>query len=312
MKLAAKEGLALLNGTQFMLAYGLYLQKHSENLADWADLFAFYSLAGWDCRMDPFHPAIHGIRPHPGQGFVANRMVDWMIHSPAFQSEREQVQDPYSFRCIPQVHGAVRDTLRHTASVFYTELNSATDNPNVFPDEDRVISGGNFHGEPLAFALDFLAIAIAELGSISERRTYLLQSGQRGLPLFLSPDPGLNSGTMIIQYTAAALVSENKGLANPASTDSIPSSNGQEDHVSMGSIAAVKALRLQENLRRILGIEMICASQALYLKNQSDFHPPVTVFLNDFRIIVPPIEKDRIFSVDIAASAGITLQNCPL
>ena len=243
VQLKSKEGLALLNGTQFMSAYGVWCLLKAKNLSTAADIIAAVSLEAFDGRIDPFKPHIHAIRPHKGQIDTANNIRKLLIGSELIERKKEHVQDPYSFRCIPQVHGASKDTFEYVGNVILTEINSVTDNPTVFPEEDEIISGGNFHGQPLALVLDFLAIALAELGNISERRIYQLISGLRGLPPFLVAEPGLNSGFMIPQYTAASIVSQNKQLCSPASVDSIVSSNGQEDHVSMGANAATKMLQ---------------------------------------------------------------------
>ncbi len=236
--LQSKEGLALLNGTQFMSAYGVYVLIKASKYSYLADLIGTISLEGFDGRKEPFNELIHFIRPHKGQIVTANRVNEFLEGSQIINQAKQHVQDPYSFRCIPQVHGASKDAIDYVKKVFKTEVNSVTDNPNVFIESDQIISGGNFHGQPLALALDFMAIALSELGSISERRTYQLISGLRGLPAFLVDNPGLNSGFMIPQYTAASIASQNKQLSTPASVDSIVSSNGQEDHVSMGANAA--------------------------------------------------------------------------
>lgn len=258
----AKEGLALLNGTQYMSAIGVYLVENCRRLFLQADLIAALSCDAFMCDDQPFHPSIHSVRPHRGQGEVASRIRQWREGSQMGFNKKWSVQDPYSFRCIPQVHGASLDVLKHVESVFETEINSVTDNPLIFPDEDAILSGGNFHGQPLALALDYLAIAMAEIGSISERRIFQLMSGTRGLPAFLSSKPGLESGLMIAQYLAAGVVSENKVICHPASVDTIPSSNGQEDHVSMGANGANKALRVFKNVQRILAIEVLSAWRA--------------------------------------------------
>lgn len=242
--LQSKEGLALLNGTQFMSAYGVYCLIKAEKISYLADVIGAVSLEGFDGRIEPFTDLIHLVRPHKGQVQTAERMRDLLEDSEIIAQPKVHVQDPYSFRCIPQVHGASKDTIDYVKKVFRTEINSVTDNPNIFVGEDLIISGGNFHGQPLALALDFLGIALSELGSISERRTYQLISGLRNLPAFLVNDPGLNSGFMIPQYTAASIASQNKQLATPSSIDSIVSSNGQEDHVSMGANNATKTLQL--------------------------------------------------------------------
>lgn len=300
--LQSKEGLALLNGTQFMSAYGVYSLIKASKLSYLADVIGAVSLEGFDGRVEPFTDLIHLVRPHKGQVVTAERMRDLLEDSEIIAQPKAHVQDPYSFRCIPQVHGASKDTIDYVTKVFRTEINSVTDNPNIFVGEDQIISGGNFHGQPLALALDFLGIAVAELGSISERRTYQLISGLRGLPAFLVSDPGLNSGFMIPQYTAASIVSQNKQLATPASIDSIVSSNGQEDHVSMGANAATKTLRIVQNLERILAIELMNASQAIEFRRplkSSDF---IETFVKTFREEVPFVQEDRILHYDIEKS----------
>ena len=300
--LKSKEGLALLNGTQFMSAYGVYILLKSSKLSYLADLIGTISLEGFDGRIEPFNELIHLIRPHKGQIETAQRITDFLDGSQIISQQKQHVQDPYSFRCIPQVHGASKDTIEYVRRVFKTEINSVTDNPNIFVGEDLIVSGGNFHGQPLALPLDFLAIALAELGSISERRTYQLISGLRGLPAFLVDNPGLNSGFMIPQYTAASIVSQNKQLATPASIDSIVSSNGQEDHVSMGANAATKCLKVVENLERILAIELMNASQAIEFRRplkSSDF---IEMFIKSYREEVPFVSEDRILHYDIENS----------
>src|SRR5690606_38358066 len=257
IELQAKEGLALLNGTQFMSAYGVYCLLKSFKLSYFADLISAVSIDAFDCNMSPFNALVHLVRTHKGQVKTAEQIVEFLKDSELGLSEKKNVQDPYSFRCIPQVHGATKDTLYFIHKTFKTEINSVTDNPNIFVNEDVIISGGNFHGQPLALALDYLAIALAELGSFSERRTYQLVSGLRDLPAFLVDNPGLNSGFMIPQYTAASIVTQNKQLATPASVDSIVSSNGQEDHVSMGANGATKCLRVIERSETILAIELM-------------------------------------------------------
>jgi len=270
IELQAKDGLALINGTQLMSAYGSFVLERSLSLLKAADILATMSLEALQGSAAPFDPRVQEIRPHPGQQAVANNVRCLLKGSEILASHRNcgKVQDPYSLRCVPQVHGASRDALDHSIQVLERELNSVTDNPLVF-DDGAIISGGNFHGQPLAFALDYAAIALAELGSISERRTYLLLEGHDGLPKLLMKDTGVNSGFMIPQYTAAALVSESKILCHPASVDSIPTSLGQEDHVSMGSISALKLLGVLNNLEHILAVELLTASQAL------DFRAPL-------------------------------------
>ncbi len=313
--LKSKEGLALLNGTQFMSAYGAWclLQTRKLNIA--ADVIGAISLDAFDGRIEPFKLHIHTIRPHKGQLKTAENMRKLFEGSEIIKRKKEHVQDPYSFRCIPQVHGASKDAIEHVENVFLTEINSVTDNPTIFPDEDEIISGGNFHGQPLALALDFLAIALAELGSISERRTYQLIAGLRGLPPFLVAKPGLNSGFMIPQYTAASIVSQNKQLCSPASVDSIVSSNGQEDHVSMGSNAATKCYKVVENLNRILAIELFNGAQALEfrkLPNESGqalkSSGIIEKIVADYRKIVPFVEEDKIMYAEIEKSVQFLKQ----
>ncbi|MEJ7644459.1 MAG: histidine ammonia-lyase [Chryseolinea sp.] len=302
LHLQAKEGLALLNGTQFMSAYGIWITHHAQRLIELSSIVGALSLDTFDGRIEPFDEAVHNIRRHPGQIRIASRIRELLSDSEMIRQNKKHVQDPYSFRCIPQVHGASADTIEHVARVFITEVNSVTDNPNVFPETDTIISSGNFHGQPLALALDFLAIALAEIGSISERRTYQLISGVRDLPNYLVATPGINSGLMIPQYTAASLVSQNKQLCTPASVDSIVSSNGQEDHVSMGANAATKALRIVENVYSILAIELITAAQALVFRRPLRTSSFLENFVNTFRQYVPFIEDDRVLYLDIKKS----------
>jgi histidine ammonia-lyase len=297
--LKSKEGLALLNGTQFMSAYGAHILMKANKFSYLADLIGTISLEAFDGRIEPFHELIHFIRPHKGQIVTANRVKGFLEGSEIISQEKTHVQDPYSFRCIPQVHGASKDAIDYVRKVFKTEINSVTDNPNIFVDKDEIISGGNFHGQPLALALDFMAIALAELGSISERRTYQLISGLRNLPAFLVDNPGLNSGLMIPQYTAASIASQNKQLATPASVDSIISSNGQEDHVSMGANAATKALKVMQNLERILAIELMNASQAIEYRRPLESSDFIEMFLKSYRDEVPLVKEDRILHYDI-------------
>ena len=302
VKLEAKEGLALLNGTQFMSAYGVYLLLMSHKTSYLADIIASISLDAFDGRLDPFHDLVHAVRPHPGQRKVARRFNEFLKGSELIEREKEHVQDPYSFRCIPQVHGATKDTLDFVEKVILTEINSVTDNPNIFHEEDLIISGGNFHGQPLALALDYLKIAMAEIGNISERRVFQLVSGLRGLPAFLVDNPGLNSGFMIPQYTAASIVSANKQMASPASVDSIVSSNGQEDHVSMGANAATQAYTLVKNVERVIAIELMNASQALEFRRPLKTSPFLESFLEQFRKLVPFIKADEVLHDSIEAS----------
>ena len=306
--LKAKEGLALLNGTQFMSAYGVYCLLKGYKLSYLADVIGAMSVDAFDCNMSPFDPLVHFVRPHRGQVKTAERIIEFLEGSEIGASENKKVQDPYSFRCIPQVHGASKDTLRFVERTMKTEINSVTDNPNIFIAEDKIISGGNFHGQPLALGLDYLGIAMAELGNISERRTYQLVSGLRDLPNFLVNNPGLNSGFMIPQYTAASIVSANKQLATPASVDSIVSSNGQEDHVSMGANAATQCLRIVDNLETILAIELLNASQALQFRRPLKTSPFLESFLVPLHETVPFVEEDRILAYDIHACVAF-LQN---
>ncbi len=302
INLQSKEGLALLNGTQFMSAYGIYNLLKAHKLSYIADIIGTISLEGFDGRIEPFHELIHFARPHNGQIKTAARISEFLTKSELISQHKEHVQDPYSFRCMPQVHGATKDTIRFVTKTFLTEINSVTDNPNVFVEEDRIISGGNFHGQPLALALDYLAIAMAELGNISERRTYQLVSGHRHLPPFLVANPGLNSGFMIPQYTAASIVSQNKQYATPASVDSIESSDGQEDHVSMGANGATKAKKVVDNVQTILAIELYTASQALsFGKAKSSAF--LEAFVNSFRDEVSLVQEDRVMHNDIVKAS---------
>ena len=290
--LGPKEGLALLNGTQFMNAYASLLTLKATRLAQLADVIAAVSLDAYDGRIEPFHASVHAVRPHPGQAVVAARMRDLLKGSALIKRKKSHVQDPYSFRCIPQVHGASRDAIAYVERVVECELEAVTDNPTVFEDEDLVISAGNFHGQPLALALDFLAIAVAEIGSISERRTYKLIGGMRGLPAFLVAEPGLNSGFMISQYTAASLVSANKQRCMPNSVDTIDSSNGQEDHVSMGAAAALKTLQVVADVERVLAIELFTAAQALEFRRPAASSKRLESLVAAFRERVPFIKED--------------------
>ena len=299
VQLQSKEGLALINGTQFMGAYGLHSLIKAERLIAWADIIAAISFEAFDGVDDCFNEKIHAIRSHKGQVDTAKKINDLLKGSEIVTQKKEQVQDPYSFRCIPQVHGATKDSFDHVLDVFLKEANSVTDNPNIFPDDDLILSGGNFHGQPLALTLDFLSIAMAELGSISERRTYQLLSGQRGLPLFLVKNPGLHSGLMIPQYTAAGIVSENKQLCTPASVDSMSSSNNQEDHVSMGANAATKCLRVVQNVERVLAIELLTAVQALEFRRPLRCSPAIEKIVIAFREKVSFNSEDRVLRDDM-------------
>lgn len=294
IRLEAKEGLALLNGTQFMSAHGVYTLLKAFKIVKYADVIGAISLDSYDGLLEPFMAQVQQIRPHKGQVDTAENFRKLLEGSQLINRHKEHVQDPYSFRCMPQVHGAVKDTVEYVSRVIETEINSVTDNPTVFPDDDLIISGGNFHGEPLALALDFLAIGIAELASISERRTYRLISGERGLPEFLVADPGLNSGFMIPQYAAASIVSQNKQLCTPASVDSIPSSNEQEDHVSMGGNAATKGLKVTENVLKVLAIELYNAAQAMDFRRPLKTSPYLEEFLAEYRKHVSFVREDRL------------------
>jgi histidine ammonia-lyase len=299
IELQSKEGLALINGTQFMGAYGLYSLVNAERLIAWADIIAAISFEAFDGVDDCFNEKIHKIRSHKGQVDTAARLRELLNGSEIASQKKSQVQDPYSFRCIPQVHGATKDSFDHVLNVFLKEANSVTDNPNIFPDDDLILNGGNFHGQPLALTLDFLSIAMAELGSISERRTYQLLSGQRGLPPFLVKNPGLHSGLMIPQYTAAGIVSENKQLCTPASVDSMSSSNNQEDHVSMGANAATKCLRVVQNVERVLAIELLTAVQALEYRRPLRSSPAIEKIVSAFREKVSFNNADRVLRDDM-------------
>lgn len=304
LELQAKEGLALLNGTQFMLAYAVDGVLRAQHLADAADVIGALSTEAFSGCSDPFNEHLHRIRPHAGQVLVARRLRALLAGSELQALPHHTAQDPYSFRCQPQVHGASRDALAYVAKVVETECNSVTDNPNIFPAENLILSGGNFHGQPLALALDHLALAVAELGSISERRTYQLISGQRGLPQYLVAAPGLNSGLMIPQYTAAGIVSQNKQLCTPASVDNIVGSNGQEDHVSMGANAATKARRVLENAEQILGIELLMACQALEFRRPGRSSAALEAVVAAFRQEVKFVAQDRVLYPDLHQAAA--------
>jgi histidine ammonia-lyase len=297
--LKSKEGLALLNGTQFMSAHGVWGLIQSKYLVSYADLIGAISIDAFKCNLSPYDDLVHKVRPHEGQLRTAKKIRYYLDGSEIAKREKDNVQDPYSFRCIPQVHGASKDALNYVHDTFSIEINGVTDNPNIFVDENRVISGGNFHGQPLAIAMDVFAIAMAELGNISERRTYQLVSGLRGLPDFLVDNPGLNSGFMIPQYTAAGIVSQNKQLCTPASVDSIVSSNGQEDHVSMGANSATKLLKVVDNIQTILSIELFNASQALYFRRPLKSSPQIEKFLNLYQEQVPIVKNDKLMSDEI-------------
>ena len=292
--LVSKEGLALLNGTQNMSAFAVWSLLQAQKLSDWADKIAAMSLDAYHGLLSPFTKAVHVVRPHQGQLDTAAHMMELLEGSEIAATPKDYVQDPYSFRCIPQVHGAAKDTIAYVKSVIDTEINSATDNPTVCPDDDLIISAGNFHGEPIALPMDFLSIGLSELANISERRIYKLVSGTRGLPSFLVAKPGLNSGFMIAQYTAASVVSLNKSLATPSSIDSIPSSQGQEDHVSMGANAAIKLYKIVLNVERVLAIELFNAAQALEFRRPQKSSPVIEKLFAEYRKVVPFIVNDEV------------------
>ncbi len=311
LDLAAKEGLALLNGTQFMGAYGAHILVRCFNLSLWADLAGALSLEAFMGCIQPFFEQVHRIRHHNGQLETAANIRKILNGSKLIVEKKNYVQDPYSFRCIPQVHGACKDTIDYVSGIFHNEINAVTDNPTLFPDDDLIISAGNFHGQPLAFGLDFLAIALSELANISERRVYRLISGTRNLPSFLVANPGLNSGFMIPQYTAASIVSQNKMLCTPASIDSIESSQGQEDHVSMGANAAIKALSVLENLEKVLAIELMTASQAMGFRETGKTSPVLLRLLNSFREHVAFISDDKVMYEEMRRAQQFVRDNDP-
>ncbi len=299
VRLKSKEGLALLNGTQFMSANGVFAILRARRLISRADLIAAVSLEAFDGRIDPFMDCIQQMRPHKGQIETGEAFRKILEGSELIKQPKKHVQDPYSFRCIPQVHGATKDAVRHAASVLLTEINSVTDNPTIFPDEDLIISGGNFHGQPLALVYDYLGIALAELGNISERRVAQLIMGFRGLPEFLVANPGLNSGFMIPQYAAASMVSQNKMYCYAASSDSIVSSNGQEDHVSMGANAATKLYKIMDNLDNIFAIELMNGAQGLEFRRPLKSSPIIEQFMTEYRKEVPFIKEDIVMYKEI-------------
>lgn len=292
-QLQAKEGLALLNGTQFMGAVCLHALHRAEKSGHWANWLAALSIEAWMGHSSPFDALVHAVRPHRGQQACAASIRSLLKGSALQQLERKQVQDPYAFRCVPQVHGACFDVMDQVRQCLWIELNAVTDNPLIFPEEDKILSAGNFHGEPLALAADQLKLAVAELGSISERRMYKLLHGQQGLPEFLVAKPGLNSGFMIVQYSAASLVSYNKQLATPASVDSIDSSKGQEDHVSMGANAALQCLQMVEHTESVLGLELLTAAQALDFRRPKQSSLPLEQLHQRFRKSVPFVAEDQ-------------------
>lgn len=311
IKMQSKEGLALLNGTQFMSAYASYIGMKAEKVSRLADLIGGVSLDAYDGRIEPFNDAVHQVRHQKGQIETAARIRSIMEGSELIVQHKAHVQDPYSFRCIPQVHGASKDTFEHFTKVIGNEINAVTDNPTIFPDQDLIISAGNFHGQPLALVLDAMSVALAELGNISERRTYQLIKGIRNLPSFLVATPGLNSGFMIPQYSAASLVSINKQYASPASVDSIESSQGQEDHVSMGANAATKAYRILKNVEIILAIELMNAAQALEFRRPMKSSPVIEKFVAEYRKVVDFVQVDKFMHPEIAKSIEF-IQNVKL
>ncbi|MEP7129229.1 MAG: histidine ammonia-lyase [Chitinophagales bacterium] len=302
VQLQSKDGLALINGTQFMSAYGMFCLITSERLLEWANIISAISFDAFSCNPHVFHKKLQQVRSHKGQVFVAEKMRRYLEGSQIASQHDTPLQDPYSFRCIPQVHGATVDTFEFVLNTYIKEINSVTDNPIVFPDDDLILSGGNFHGQPLALGLDFLAIAMSEIGNISERRTYQLLSGQRGLPLFLVKTPGLNSGLMIPQYTAAGIVSENKQLSTPASVDSISSSNNQEDHVSMGANAATKCMKVVENVEKVLAIELLSAVQAIEFRRPMRTSDFLAEIIRAFRETISFNDADRFMHEDMVKS----------
>ncbi|MFO8068346.1 MAG: histidine ammonia-lyase [Bacteroidales bacterium] len=299
IKLASKEGLALLNGTQFMSAYAVFCLLKAKRISKWADIAGALSLDAFDGRIEPFDDDVHQVRHHAGQIETAKNIRKLLDGSEMISRPKKHVQDPYSFRCMPQVHGASKDAIKYVTDVVTNEINAVTDNPTIFPESDKIISAGNFHGQPIAIAMDFLGIALAELGNISERRVYRLISGERALPSFLVANPGLNSGFMIPQYTAASIVSQNKQLCTPASVDSIESSQGQEDHVSMGANAAVKTLKIVNNIEKLLAIELFNAGQAFEFRRPAKTSKVLEELLKDLRNTISFVDNDKILYKEI-------------
>lgn len=309
IKLQSKEGLALLNGTQFMSSYGSYAVATSRKLWNQFNLIAAISLEGYDGRIEPFGVSVNGIRKQKGQIKTAEIFRTNLKGSELISRTKAHVQDPYSFRCIPQVHGASYDAIEYAAQIIENEINAVTDNPTIFPEEDLIVSAGNFHGQPLAITMDFLAIAMAEMGSISERRVYKLISGTRGLPAFLVAKPGLNSGFMIPQYTCASIVSQNKQMCMPASVDTIDSSNGQEDHVSMGANAGTKLCRILDNLHTIQGIEIMNAVQAIEFRRPLKTSETLEKIILEYRKVVPFVKEDCFLQPLISNSKKFVTEN---
>jgi histidine ammonia-lyase len=309
IELSSKEGLALLNGTQFMSAFAVYSLMKINHLAKWVEKISAISIDAFNCSLDPYNPLIQQVRPHEGQIKIAKTVLELLSDSSIATTKKENVQDPYSFRCIPQVHGASLEVIERISKIVELEINAVTDNPTIFPDENLILSAGNFHGQPLALSLDALCVAVAELGSISERRIYKLISGQRGLPDFLVANPGLNSGFMIPQYTAASIVSKNKILCHPASVDSIDSSNGQEDHVSMGSIAAVKLLSIVENVERIVSIELMTSTQAIEFRKPLLTSSYLQNVIVEYRKYVSYVDEDVVLHDNMQKSLSFILNH---
>ena len=292
--LQSKEGLALLNGTQFMSSFGVWSIIQAKRLSRLADKIGSLSLDAFDGRIEPFCAPVNIVRHHKGQIETAENVRSILEGSELIKVKKQHVQDPYSFRCMPQVHGAVKDTLAYVSAVLEDEINAPTDNPTVFPDLDMIVSAGNFHGEPIALPMDFLSVAMSELANISERRVYCLIGGKRNLPSFLVAKPGLNSGFMIPQYAAASIVNQSKGLCWPTSCDSIPSSQGQEDHVSMGSNSATKLARIVANTERVLAIELLNAAQALEFRRPLRTSPMLEEWVAEYRKEVPFVDNDMV------------------
>lgn len=305
ISLKSKEGLALLNGTQFSLAYATQMITEARQLFHLANRIAALSMEAFVCDIAPFDPLLHNIRPHEGQLITAKEIFALINGSEIRNIEKLSVQDPYSFRCVPQVHGASYHAIKHAEDVINTEINAVTDNPIVFDEADKILSGGNFHAQPLALVLDYLAIAMSELGSISERRVYQLINGDRGLPAFLTKYPGLDSGFMIAQYTAASIASQNKQYCTPASIDSIVSSKGQEDHVSMAANAATKGYRVLKNLKSLLAIELLTAAQALEFRRPSKSTPILEGMMTEVRSVIPMLEQDRLMHDDMVLAESL-------
>lgn len=308
LRLQSKEGLALLNGTQFSLAYASYIVSEARSLFHLANKISAVSMDAYVCDLSPFDPLLHNIRPHQGQQIAAKEIFGYLETSEIRNMKKYSVQDPYSFRCVPQVHGASYQAIHHAQEIINTEINAVTDNPIVFDEEEKILSGGNFHAQPLALVLDYLCIALAELGSISERRVYQLINGERGLPAFLTKYPGLNSGFMIAQYTAASIVSQNKQYATPASVDSIVSSKGQEDHVSMAANAATKAYKILINIRSLLAIELLTATQALEFRRPLKSSYALESMIEEVRKMIPSLEEDRLMHDDLMVAQNMIIK----